>query len=90
MTDADTNVKSAEDPLEPTWQDERCHRSAFAGSAQAALAIEQADPRTSVTFVHLACSGAKVDVGLLEPYAGAEPTAGLSPAKGEGSSAACW
>ncbi len=41
------------------WQDDGCHRSAKAAPARAALALEQADPRTSVTFVHVACSGAK-------------------------------
>ena len=42
------------------WQEDRCHRSAFAGPAQAARTIEQEDARTSVTFVHLACSGARM------------------------------
>ena len=41
----------------------QCHRSAEAASAQAALALEQSDPHTSVTFVHLACSGAKIEGG---------------------------
>lgn len=41
-----------------------CHRSALAAPARAALALEEADPRTSVTFVHLACSGAKTKGGL--------------------------
>ena len=55
-----------------TWQDKRCHRSALSGSAQAALRLEQQDPRTSVTFVHLACSGASVVYGLLGRYTGVE------------------
>ena len=59
-----------------TWQDKRCHRSAYAGSAQAAKRLEQDDPHTSVTFVHLACSGASVVYGLLGRYTGVEPTAG--------------
>ncbi|MGH7690846.1 MAG: hypothetical protein ACREN3_14665, partial [Gemmatimonadaceae bacterium] len=42
---------------------DHCHRSANAASAQAALALEQSDPHTSVTFVHLACSGAKIEGG---------------------------
>jgi PKD repeat protein len=72
--------------IEPArWQDERCHRSAYAGPAQAALAIEAADPKTSVTFLSFACSGATIDTplfksndsnkplgtGLLGPYRGA-------------------
>jgi PKD repeat protein len=52
------------------WQDRRCHRSADAGSAQAARWLEEADPRTSVTFIHVACSGAEAMAGLLETYAG--------------------
>ena len=43
----------------------RCHRSMVSGQARAALAIERADPRTSVTLVHLACSGARIDRGLI-------------------------
>ena len=57
---------------EATWQDKRCHRSAYAGSAQAAKQLEQDDPRTSVTFVHLACSGASIVYGLLGRYTGVE------------------
>lgn len=37
-----------------------CHRSAHAAPALAALALERSDPKTSVTFVHLACSGAQI------------------------------
>jgi hypothetical protein len=53
-----------------SWENTQCHRSSFAGSARAALAIEMADPKTSVTFIHLACSGATIDVGLLGSYEG--------------------
>jgi hypothetical protein len=67
-----TEVLNLEDSLKATWQDRRCHRSARAGVAQAALLLEQSDPRTSVTFVHLACSGAEALVGFLDPYQGAE------------------
>ncbi len=44
-------------PLVPTWQDPSCNRSAHAGPVQAAMLLEQGDPRTSVTLLHLACSG---------------------------------
>jgi lysophospholipase L1-like esterase len=50
------------------WVDSTCHRSEFAGPAQAALSIEQADPHTSVTFVSLACSGATIEAGLTGVY----------------------
>ena len=55
------------------WQSARCHRSSRTGVARAARQIEADDGRSSVTFVHLACSGAGVQEGLLEPYAGAVP-----------------
>lgn len=60
-------------PLESgtvVWSDRQCHRSGNAGPPLAALDIEIGDPRTSVTFVHLACSGASVTSGLLGPYEG--------------------
>ncbi len=41
------------------------HRSGLAGPAQAALEIERSDPRTSVTFVFLAVSGASIDEGIV-------------------------
>ncbi|HEX2913194.1 MAG TPA: hypothetical protein VH186_20495 [Chloroflexia bacterium] len=45
----------------PVWEDTRCHRSANAPSAKAAMAIEQADPHTSVTYISFACSGAPIN-----------------------------
>jgi hypothetical protein len=52
------------------WQSERCHRSARSGTAKAAKQIEDDDVHSSVTFVHLACSGATIDQGLIRPYDG--------------------
>jgi len=49
----------------PVWTDIWCHRSRFAGHAQAALELERTDPRSSVTFVSVACSGAGIRDGLL-------------------------
>jgi hypothetical protein len=54
------------------WQNRRCHRSSLAGSARAARSIEDADSHTSVTFVHVACSGATVPNGVLGTYSGIE------------------
>ncbi len=57
------------------WEDTRCHRSAAAAPSQAALALENADPHTSVTFISFACSGATIntddydDANPLDPYA---------------------
>ena len=61
LTQTATQLLDFENGLSATWQDRRCHRSARAGIAQAALELEQLDPHTSVTFVHLACSGAEAD-----------------------------
>ncbi len=60
------------------WANADCDRSHLAGSAQAAHAIERGRStaeerearRASVTFVHLACSGGRIDRGLLRPYEG--------------------
>ena len=38
--------------------------------------FEEQDPKTSVTFVHLACSGAQITDGLLGSYLGIEPGGG--------------
>ncbi|TMI24853.1 hypothetical protein E6H36_07805, partial [Candidatus Bathyarchaeota archaeon] len=54
------------------WEDRQCDRSANAGPALAALEIERNDPPTSVTFIHLACSGASIPEGLLGEYKGQE------------------
>jgi hypothetical protein len=56
----------------PNWVDRRCHRSWDSGQAVAAKRIEDADERSSVTFVHLACSGGRIDRGLLGGYEGIE------------------
>jgi hypothetical protein len=42
------------------WQNEGCHRSSLAGPSLAAQALEDASRKTSVTFVHLACTGATI------------------------------
>ena len=72
-----------------TWQQGACHRSGRAGPALAARQLEMSDPRSSVTFVQLSCSGAAiVDVpervgiddpttgGLLDSYSGIVPSPG--------------
>jgi hypothetical protein len=60
----------------PKWADQRCHRSSYAGPAQAARDLEYADPHSSVTFVFLACSGAGIQSGLLGTYPGIEDPGG--------------
>jgi GDSL-like Lipase/Acylhydrolase family len=61
------------DPFRAVWQSVPCHRSARSAHALAAERIEDAEPRSSVTFVHLACSGATIGAGLLGSYRGIEP-----------------
>lgn len=62
---------------EPAWSDRRCHRSHFASGERAALRVAAAARRQGrrfgLTFVSLACSGAKIRAGLLEGFAGQEP-----------------
>jgi TolB protein len=61
------------------WQSQKCHRTARSGPSRAALDLERFDPTTSVTFVHLACSGAQITSGLLYHYGGIEPDGTLIP-----------
>ncbi|MGD2171256.1 MAG: PKD domain-containing protein [Gammaproteobacteria bacterium] len=61
-------IRDGENPGEAL----RCHRSMFSGQARAALAIEQADPHTSVTLLHLSCTGATIAEGLVGPYGAVE------------------
>ncbi|HEV7562799.1 MAG TPA: GDSL-type esterase/lipase family protein [Solirubrobacterales bacterium] len=72
-------VPDVPDPGQATWQSARCHRSARAAPAKAAKAIEDDDGQTSVTFVHLACSGATVPAGLVGPYGGVESSENEPP-----------
>jgi hypothetical protein len=76
---ARSQLDQAAAALHATWQDRRCHRSARSGQAQAALRIEQADPHTSVTFVHLSCSGGRITAGLLEEDQGIDSPPGAPP-----------
>lgn len=55
------------------WRDKRCHRSAGAAPVRSAITLERIDPRTTVSLLHLACSGAQVRRGLLDGYDGIEP-----------------
>lgn len=82
------------------WQLNRCHRSAFGGPAQAARWLEAADAHTSVTFLHLACSGGRIEGdeaspgvlapgaagigGLLTPYEGVTEDPETSPCAASG------
>ena len=52
------------------WEDRLCHRSRTSGPALAAKHLEDADPKTSVTYLDFACSGASVTNGIIGPYYG--------------------
>ena len=58
------------------WTDRRCHRSKNGVQVLAAKELERRDPHTSVTFRHVACSGASIyegadgDGGIVRPYRG--------------------
>ena len=54
-------------PFDPYWDADGCNRSARSGPAMAALALEEASPKTSVTLIDVSCSGATVDRGILGP-----------------------
>jgi len=57
----------------PEWLDPPCHRSSLAGFQQAAELAAQSLVHRSITFVSLACSGARIRRGLLGRYAGVKP-----------------
>lgn len=50
----------------------RSHRSSYSWPALAATALEREDPHSSVTFLHLAASGAGITEGLLNDYQGVD------------------
>ncbi len=55
------------------WKNRRCHRSARSGHALAAWALERRDPKSSVTYISLACSGAEIAHVIDTEYAGIQP-----------------
>jgi hypothetical protein len=74
-----TKVARAGPDIPSKWQDRPCHRSAYASAALAARDVERADEHSSVTLLHLSCSGATIPVGLLGSYKGAAPDASVVP-----------
>lgn len=51
----------------------QCTRTGRSGQAAAALALEKADEKTSVTFIHLSCGGARATSGFLKAHNGQAP-----------------
>ena len=70
----DSNGSGEGNPDNPgagvSWIDPRCDRSHWSYQAQTAAVLEHASDDTSVTFVHLACSGASIESGLVGSYPG--------------------
>ena len=66
----DSNGSGEGAPARKGWVSPQCHRSSNSHQAQAARAIERRDRRTSVTFVHLSCSGASIFPGCSLPTGG--------------------
>ncbi len=62
------DIPAGADPA--TWESRRCDRSHFSFEAQTAEALEEASAKTSVTLLHLACSGATIQRGLIGEYRG--------------------
>ena len=54
-------------PFEPYWDNDQCNRSVHGAPAQAALQLEQASKKSSITLVDVSCSGATVQKGILGP-----------------------
>jgi lysophospholipase L1-like esterase len=54
------------------WLHRPCHRSLYSAHARAALhlALADADERTSVTFLSVACTAAEIENGLFMPHMG--------------------
>jgi hypothetical protein len=49
------------------WLSAPCHRSLYSYQMRTALALAVENPHLAVTFIPLACSGAAIDAGLLNP-----------------------
>lgn len=64
--------------LNAEWDSRRCHRSRVSGQEQAADRLDSL-PGVTVTFLHLACSGAEARVGILGSYAGLVPASPALP-----------
>lgn len=63
----DAWLKNTSAGFNPYWDNGRCNRSVHGAPAQAALLLEKASSKTSVTLIDVSCSGATVDRGILGP-----------------------
>jgi len=49
------------------WMSQACHRSLYGYQLRTALALAAENPHVAVTFLPLACTGATIDYGVLNP-----------------------
>jgi hypothetical protein len=70
VTFGDSSASGEGNRASSGWEDRRCHRSRTSGPALAAKYLEDVDPKTSVTYLDFACSGASVTNGIIGPYYG--------------------
>ena len=56
-----------------TFYYDRCNRGTASYQFQTALYVEEQDPRTSVTFIHASCSGARIEHLVDRDYPGTRP-----------------
>jgi hypothetical protein len=63
-------IRKANDASAIDWDFAACDRSRWSGFIRAAAQVEAADPRSNVTVIDVACSGATVPSGVLGPQSG--------------------
>jgi hypothetical protein len=74
-------VHPADEASEWPSQKFPCHRSGFAGPAQAANTLVASNPDSHITFIHYACSGATIEPN--DTAASAAPTGWVEDAVGQ-------
>jgi hypothetical protein len=58
------------------WMSAACHRSLYGYQVRTALALAVQEPHLAVTFIPLACTGARIGKGLLESQVASEVVCG--------------
>jgi hypothetical protein len=66
QTNSDLNPTAAQ------WLERNCHRSLLGPQARAVIQYAALHPHVEVNFIYVPCSGAAIDEGILQPYAGFE------------------
>jgi lysophospholipase L1-like esterase len=63
----DANDQQEWSKLGARWLSQACHRSLYGYQLRTALALAVENPHVAVTFLPLACTGATIETGLLNP-----------------------